>query len=185
LHDGFLLEKHMPSIWKRASVTINPYRVTAFKALGVLMNTEVLAPAEIDAIAGQQKAGIGDNLGVYRFGEEFLEEKHITQALEILLNPTRRILEELLEHQPEAFPADDLERFKQRLQRPPWPDSPPEVENFSFLLRVVQDLARQFASELPPVYPSPFPVDLTPLAAFQRVKKPEKDFSTNSELGHS
>jgi hypothetical protein len=175
----------MISIWKRASVTINPYRVTAFKALGLLMNTEVLSPADIDGIAGQQKNTIRDNPGIYKFGEEFLEEKHITQALEILLDPTRRILEELLEHQPEALPTDELERFKQRLPRPAWPDAPPEAENLSFVLRVVQDLARQFAGELPPLYPSPFPVDLTPLAAFQRAKKPEEDISTHSEQGHS
>lgn len=175
----------MASIWKQTSVTINPYRVTAFKALGVLMNTEVLSPAEIDGIAGQQKDAIRDNPGVYKFGEEFLEEKHITQALEILQNPTRRMLEELLEHHPEPLPTDDLERFKQRLQPPTWPDSPPEAENLSFLLHVVQDLARQLASELPPMYPSPFPVNITPLAPFQRAKKPDKDSFTNSEQEHS
>lgn len=149
------------------------------------MNTDVLSPTDVEGIAGQQKNTIRDNPGIYRFGDESLEEEHITKALEILLNPTRRILEELLEHPPETLPTDELERFKQRFQLPSWPDSPPEAENLSFLLRVVQDLACQFINELPPVNPSPFPVDLTPLAPFHRAKRAEDDVSTNSEQGHS
>jgi hypothetical protein len=148
----------MTNIWKtKGPVTSNPYHQTAFKAIG--MNRSVVAPDQVAQIIEQRRQALRAMPGVFKFDSRELTQADITMARQILLDPHQRMLEELLEHQPEEFPTDELDRLYARLVSLGWEMPPPDQPNAKFLLRVAQELAHQFADELPLTDPAPYPVD--------------------------
>ena len=154
----------MTNIWNRGSVTINPYHENAFKAIG--MRRDVVAPDQVSQKVEERRQAVQVLPGVFKFAGRELTQADITRARQVLFDPNQRMVEELLEHQPEVFPGDDLERILTHLAAPDWPQEPPPLRSLAFLLRVVQDLAVQFAGDLPPIEVPPYPVDTTPIPPF-------------------
>jgi hypothetical protein len=153
-----LVEFLMTNIWKeKGPVTSNPYHQAAFKAVG--MSRSVIAPDQVAQMIEQRRQALRAMPGVFQFDGRKLTQADITTARQILLDPNRRMLEELLEHQPEEFPTDELDRLYIRLVGIGWEMPHPDQPNTKFLLRVAQELARKFADELPLADPAPYPVD--------------------------
>jgi len=152
----------MTNIWKRGSIARNPYHETAFKALG--LTPEVTSRAEIASRVEERLRAVRRVPGFYTLGERDLTEADVLEARRILFDPTRRILEELLEHRSEAPELEELERIRKRLEMPPpAPASPPSR---AFLRRAVRKLARECLDELPVVEVPPYPVDPRPIPPF-------------------
>lgn len=156
----------MKNIWKKGPLTTNPYYETAFQALGI--TRDVTARSEIAQKIEERRQAVAHVPGYYRLGKRALTQADVAKASQILLNPTERILEELLEHQPETPQTEALERFKSRLppMPPDWPESPPPPQHLRFLLLAVQEYAREYLDSLPPVEVPAFPVDLRPIPPF-------------------
>jgi hypothetical protein len=157
----------MTNPWSRGNCRINPYYVTAFRAAGIDRN--VTAPAEVDQRIAERREAVKSAPGYYRLGDRALTLEDLTEAREILLDPARRIGEELLEHAPEALEVEELSRLAAGLPPPPGPEEPPRPRHMRFLLRVVQDVARQAlaslpAADVPPAVPLSIipPFDLCP-----------------------
>jgi hypothetical protein len=158
----------MTNIWKRGSIARNPYHETAFKALG--LTPEVTSRAAIASRVEERLRAVRRVPGFYALGERDLTEADVLEARRILFDPTRRILEELLEHKREAPELEELERFRKRLEMPPpVPAAPPNVV---FLRRAVQALARACLNDRQLVEVPPHPVDPDPIPPFGR---PEAD----------
>lgn len=152
----------MAHIWKKGALTTNPYYETAFQSAGI--TRDIITRAEIDQRIGERRQAVAAAPGYYRLGARALTLADITIARQILLDPTRRILEELLEHQPEQLEASELERLRDRLTLPIGVRASPR--HLAFLLRAAQELAREFLLEQQPAEPPPYPVDLAIIPPF-------------------
>ena len=163
------------NIWKKGPLTTNPYYETAFQALGI--TRDVTARAEIEQKVGERRQAVAHVPGYYRLGKRALTQADVAKARQTLLDPTQRILEELLEHQPESPPIEALERFKSRLPKPPpdWPETPPPPQHLQFLLLAVREYAREYLDNLPPVEVPAFPVDLRPIPPFGWLEDDDRD----------
>jgi hypothetical protein len=154
----------MTNIWKKSSLSINPYHETAFKALG--LTRENISRAEMDQRVEERRQAVRNVPGYHLLGERPLIQADITSARQILFDSTRRMLEELLEHKPERLKVDEIERAHARLKMPDSPNDAEPVCRFAFLSRVVQDLALSHLKGLPPVEIPAFPVDLHGIPPF-------------------
>ncbi len=154
----------MINIWKKSSLTTNPYRETAFQALGI--TRDVVSRAEIGRQIEERRQAIKNVPGYFLLNSRPLTQTDITNAREILFNPTRRILEELLEHKPEHPQVEEIERLRERLPKPDWPQEIPMPVRLAFLVPVILDFARQYLENLPPLEVPPFPIDLTFIPPF-------------------
>lgn len=162
----------MSNIWKKGSLKINPYYETAFQVLGI--TRDVTSRTEIGQRVEERRQAVRNVSGFYTLGERALTETDITNASQILSDPTRRILEELLEHKPEQLPTEEIERIQARLNIPDWPEKPPP-RHLKFLLRVVQELALEYLQNLPPIEVPPFPVNVNPIPPFGLLEEVEDD----------
>jgi hypothetical protein len=163
----------MTNIWKKGPITLNPYYETAFQSLGI--TRDVVSRREIGQKIEERRQAVRNVPDFYMLGERVLTETDITNAGQILSKPTRRILEELLEHKPERLQVDEIERLHARLKTPDWPEKPPPPRHLKFLLRVIQELAVGFLENLPPVDVPPFPIDVKPIPPFGLPKEVEDD----------
>lgn len=166
----------MTNIWKKGSLKTNPYYETAFQALGI--TRDIISLAEIGQKVEERRQAVKAMPGYYKLGERDLTQADITNARQILFNPTRRILEELLEHNPESLPVDEIERLQTRLKMPDWPETIPPPRHMIFLLRVVQEFVLDYLRNLPAVDIPPFPIDVTPIPPFGLLEEAEDDGST-------
>ncbi len=142
----------------------NPYYETAFQALGI--NRDVVSRPEIGQKVEERRQAARLMPGFYRLGERPLTDADVTQAAQILADPTRRMLEELLVHQPESLPVDELERLQKRLPQPDWPEELPPPRHLRFLVRVIQEMALDYLAQLPPVGLPPDPINLNTIPPF-------------------
>jgi hypothetical protein len=154
----------MPNPWRKGPLTVNPYYRTAFRALGIERDAAWLArDAAWRADLGERVQSRGRVVkhkpGHLRLGEQPLTLADVTDAGKTLADPTGSILEELLEHQKEDLPTDEIERLAARLPRPDWPERVPEPRHLTFLLRAVPDLLQAFLEDGMPVDVPAYPVD--------------------------
>ncbi len=164
------------NIWKKGHLTTNPYYETAFQALGITRN--VTSRVEIGQKVEERRQAVRNVPGFYKLGERDLAETDVTRASQILSDPTRRILEELLEHKPERLQVDEIESLRDKLKMPDLQDLPeafPPPRHLKFLLRVVQELVLEYLKNLPPVEVPPFPVEVTPIPPFGLLEEAEND----------
>jgi hypothetical protein len=152
------------NIWLKGSVKTNPYYETAFQALGI--SRDVVSRAEIGQKVEEKRQAVRLMPGFFKLGERPLTDPDVTQAGQILADPTRRMLEELLVHKPETLPVDELDRLEARLPQPDWPEELPPPRHLRFLLRVIQEMALDALANLPPVDPPPFPINLDTIPPF-------------------
>ncbi len=163
----------MTNIWKKGPLTTNPYYETAFQTLGI--TRDVTSRAEIRQRVEERRQAVRAVPGFYTLGERALAETDVTRASQILSEPTRRILEELLEHKPERLQVDEIERLRDKLKMPDWSEELPAPRHLKFLLRVVQELVLEYLKNLPPVENPPFPVDVNPIPPFGLKEEAEND----------
>lgn len=163
----------MTNIWKKGPLTINPYYETAFQALGI--TRDVTSRAEIGQKIEERRQAVVMMPGFYKLGKRALTEPDVTNAGQIMSDPTRRILEELLEHKPERLQVDEIERLQARLPMPDWPDETPAPRHLKFLLRVVQEFALEYLENLPPVKVPPFPINVDPIPPFGLPEEADDD----------
>lgn len=152
------------NIWLRGSIQTNPYDETAFQVLGI--SRDVVSRLEIGQKVEERRQAVRLMPGFYRLGARPLTDPDITQAAQILADPTRRMLEELLAHKPETLPVEELERLQTRLPQPDWPEELPPPRHLQFLVRVIQEMALDYLSKLPPVTAPPYPVNLDTIPPF-------------------
>ena len=152
------------NIWLKGSVKTNPYHETTFQALGI--TRETISRVEIGQKVEERRQAVRLMPGFFQLGERPLTNTDITQAAQILADPTRRILEELLTHKPEVLPVDELERLQPRLPQPDWPEELPPPRHLQFLIRVIQEMALDYLTKLPPVNVPPYPVNLDTIPPF-------------------
>jgi hypothetical protein len=176
----------MTNIWKKHLLTTtalaNPYHETAFQALGI--TRDVVSRAEISQKLEERRQAIEHKPGFYTLAERELTRFDVNNARQILFDPTRRILEELLEHKPERLEVGEIERIQARLTMPDPPDGQDEAASSrrrAFLLRAVQEFARQYLENLPPVDVPPFPVDVAPIPPFGSPPEAEDGFEENED----
>lgn len=113
-------EKAVPAVWRRESVTRNPYHFNAFRVAGVPVDlTERSWVAEL---IGQRRHLMAASPGVHAINGVPVSESDVNQAELILGDPRRRLIEELLTQAP--APADprpllDLDARLEEAMRPP------------------------------------------------------------------
>jgi hypothetical protein len=163
----------MTNIWRKGPLTTNPYYETAFQALGIAR--DVTSRATIGQKVEERRQAVAMMPGFYTLGERPLTEPDIADAAQIMSDPTRRILEELLEHKPESLQVDEIERIRARLKAPDWPEEPPGLRHLAFLLRVVQEFALEHLKSLPPAKVPPFPIDTDPIPPFGLPEEADDD----------
>ena len=150
----------MTDIWKKKDLGTNPYRETAFKALG--LTRDAVTRGEIAQRAEERKQALAAMPDYYELGQRPLTAADINAAQQVLLAPSRRMEEELLEHQPEPFPAQEVERQLPELPWPERPTGPPPLANRAFWGHVARELACQALGQLPEVKLPPRPVATAP-----------------------
>ena len=131
----------MSNPWIKSKITVSPYPRTAFKVLGIDCHT--VSPREIRRCIEDRKLAVERVPGVFKLGNEDLTRADITRAGEILADPNRRIVEELLEHRPEKPQLEEIERLKKKLPEPHWPEPTPSRINPAFLIPVIQDIVNR------------------------------------------
>lgn len=163
----------MVNIWKKGTITTNPYRETAFQALGI--TRDVVSRAEIGRKVEERRQAIKNVPGHFSINSRPLTQTDITNAREILFNPTRRILEELLEHKPEHPQVEEIERLRERLPKPGWSEEIPMPQRLAFLVPVILDFVKELLENLPPVEVPPFPIDLQLIPPFGFPREVDND----------
>jgi hypothetical protein len=99
------------SIWLRGSLLVNPYYRTAFRVARV--PREVTRHRTVVQLIGQTRQLVNADPSAHSIGGDPVRASEINAAEQVLLDPVRRILEELLEHAAEKPP---LERARQLLR---------------------------------------------------------------------
>lgn len=151
-------------LWKKGTITTNPYRETAFQALGI--STAVVSRAEIGRKLEERRQAARNVPGHFCLGDRPLTQTDITTAREILFDPTRRILEELLEHRPEKPRVEDIEQFREHLDKQTRTEGfPMEPGLFSLAPRII-DMAVELMENLPPAEVPPPALDVTLIPPF-------------------
>lgn len=146
----------MTNIWKKKSLT-NPYYETAFHILGI--SRDVVSPSEINQKIEERRQAVRNMPGFYTIGDRAITEEDVTNAAQILSDPTRRILEELLAHNPEYLQVDEIIRLQKELKIPDFPEKNPPPRHLKFLLKAVQEFAGDFLKNLPEVEIPPRQID--------------------------
>lgn len=157
---------NMTNIWRDGrDLETNPYHETAFKAAGV---TRDASPEDIErSIQGRLKIIKRMGLGYLVLKNRSLDNTDIARARQILLgNPTRRILEELLEHQSEPLPVERLVALQTRLEQLISGEPPPGLDAQQFAYDCVRALALDVLEQMPVQDTPPFPIDTTPIPPF-------------------
>jgi len=93
-------------IWNIESITINPYHKTAFKIARV--SREIENHRAMVQLIGQTKRIIKHDPKSHQVNNQPVNESQINKAESILLNPKKRIIEELLFHATESQPINHV-----------------------------------------------------------------------------
>jgi len=150
----------MKNIWIKGPLTVNPYYETAFKILGI--SPDMTSPVQISQKIEERRQAVRNKPGFYKLGKRDLTLSDINSASQTLLNPTERILEEILEHKPEQLEIEEIKRLKSRLPEPDWHISSPR--HLKCLLKIVQEFVMQYHKDLPSPEIILFPFELKPIA---------------------
>lgn len=97
------------NIWRRGSLTKNPYKRTAFRVARV--PRDVVRHRTIVQLIGQTKRIVSADTQAHTIGGEPVSEAELNAAEQILLDPRQRIVEELLEHATERPRLERVHRL--------------------------------------------------------------------------
>ena len=142
------------NIWCRGSLTRNPYVRTAFRVARI--PREIVRHQTLIQSIGTTKRIVSADPQAHVIGGEPVTHAEINVAEQILVNPSRRIVEELLEHATERPP---LERVRKLAREAGGMMGAHEagrlpVANLSGLRAWADVLVQQFLDDAPPPDPS-------------------------------
>jgi hypothetical protein len=90
--------------------------------------------------------------GQRKIAGKVVEEADVTAASQILMDPSKRILEELLTHQPEQLPVSELQRFQTIFSlTDPQEASVLPIRHLHFFQLLIPSLIDFYMATLPPV----------------------------------
>jgi len=159
------------NIWRRSSLNENPYYRTAFQLTRV--PRQVVRHKLIVQIIGQTRRTVRADPQAHRIAGQPVTEAMINAAEEILLDPERRIHEELLEHAAEKPMLEPIRKLLAEI------DAGLAIGEASFLPVVnlealrpwTTSLVRRFLSALPVPDPSFGARELELIPPFGRIQE--------------
>ncbi len=142
------------NVWRRGSLTENPYYRTAFRVGRV--PRDVVRHRTVVQLLGQTRRIVAADPQAHTVHSEPVTDAMLNAAEQVLLDPKQRIVEELLEHAPEEPP---LERVRQLAQQAAAllaadDDGPPVPGNLEVLRPWAGALVEQFLEAVPGPDPS-------------------------------
>jgi hypothetical protein len=102
------------NVWRRGSVTENPYTRTPFRV--AIMTKEVTRRATIVQYIEGARAVVNADPEAHKVGGKAVTLEEINQAEAILLSPEKRILEDLLSHAPEVLPLERVRQLAKKVE---------------------------------------------------------------------
>jgi hypothetical protein len=142
------------NIWRRESLSKNPYWRTAFLVTRV-PREEVRRRTIVRTIGDTRRIVAADPLA-HVIGDKPVTIEEINAAEQILLNPKQRILEELLEHTSEKLPLEDVRQLAREAGAALSAQSMEQlpVTNLEGLRAWAEVLVREFLQSVPGPDPS-------------------------------
>lgn len=142
------------NVWRRGSLTQNPYARTAFRVARV--PREVVRHRTVVELIVQTRQLVGADPKAHTIGGRPVDLAEINAAEQVLLDPRKRILEELLEHATERPPLQRVRKLAREAAEAMASDGGGRlaVTNLSGLEPWVGRLVRQFLDGLPAPDPS-------------------------------
>jgi hypothetical protein len=134
------------SIWRRAPLTQNPYKRTAFRVARVAC--EITRRRNIVALIGQTRRLIATDPASHVIDGQPVLMTELGLAEQILLDPQKRIAEELLEHAAEKLPFERITELiaeADEMLAEPGSENPP-LTNLEGLKPWVKQLVLQFVA---------------------------------------
>jgi hypothetical protein len=157
------------NLWRRGSLTSNPYYRTAFRVARV--PKAVVSRRTMVQLIRQTQQVIARDPQAHTIGGRPVTEAELTAAQQVLLSPPRRVLEELLEHSEERLP---LERVRQlaaeaaQAMAAAAGDEPLRVANLKALRPWARRWLNQFVENAAGADPAFGALELTPVPPFGR-----------------
>ena len=102
----------MVNVWRRGSLTRNPYLRTAFRVARV--PRETVKHKTIVALIGNTQQVVSADKQAHKILGEPVTEAQVNAAEQILLDAGQRILEELLEHATERPPLETVRKLARK-----------------------------------------------------------------------
>jgi len=138
------------SVWRRGSLTENPYVENAFRVARV--SPEVVRRHTLVQLIGQARMIVSTDARAHSIRGQAVTSEDINRAESILLAPQERILEELLVHATERLP---LQRARQLMQEASAvlvreAAAPAQVRDLQVLRTWVADLVGQYLDGVKP-----------------------------------
>lgn len=142
------------NIWRRGPLNRNPYYRTAFRVAGV--SRETVRHRTIVQRISQTRRVVRTDPQQHTVNNEPVTDAEINAAEQILLDPKKRILEELIHHAAEKPPIDRLRRLAQEVAKLMGGGEEGEsaFTNPEWLRCWAQSLVQQFLDEAPGPDPS-------------------------------
>jgi len=140
-------------VWRRGSLTTNPYRRTAFRVARV--PRETVRHAAVIQLIGQTRRVVRADSRVHQIDGNPVTEAEINVAEQILTDPKQRMAEELLHHTAETLPLKNIKKLvREATELLSEKNSIPlNVTNLSGLQPWVENLVEQFLSGHPQANP--------------------------------
>ena len=159
------------SLWRRGSLTTNPYLRTAFRVIKA--PREATRTVTLAQLAGQAKHIAASNPQARSILGEPVTLEEINKAESIILDPQRRILEELLVHTTERIPMKRMRQLAQAAAKAMAVDgdSMPPPSNMAGLVSWMDDLVREYQAKLEPSSPLLGAAEMTLVPPFGKIRK--------------
>ena len=141
------------SRWSRGPITRNPYLRNAFRAARV--PREIVRRRTLVHLISQTKRIVNTDPDLHAIRGEPVTQAEINQAEAIVLDPQKRILEELLVHAAETPPMKRIRQLAKQAAAAmtPGADGPSVAPDERSLGPWIPDLVRQYLDTAPPADP--------------------------------
>jgi hypothetical protein len=139
------------NLWRRRPLTENPYDWTAFQIVD--LSPDVVGRRAINATVANARKVLQALPGQRRIAGKAIDQADLTAASQILTDPNKRLIEELLEHHPEEPQTAELQRFQSILTLTDATASNAlPIRHLRFLQLLILSLLEAATAQLPPVH---------------------------------
>ena len=159
------------SVWRRGPVTKNPYLRTAFRVLKA--SREVTGTTTLVRLISQAENIAATNPRARSIRGEPVTLEEISSAQTTILDPEKRILEELLVHATERPSTKRLKQLARMAAEAMAEDeeAPPRITNWKALRPWLDDLMRQCLADATPAEPIFGAMELAPVPPLGRPRR--------------
>ena len=142
------------NVWRRSSLSKNPYRRTAFRVARV--PREVVRHRTIVELIGRTKRIVHTMPQEHTIDGKPVTLMEVNAAEQILLDPKQRILEELLEHTVEKPPLKQIQKLAEQAAHAMATEDTGQfsITNTTVLQAWASDLIEKFLEDAPGPDPS-------------------------------